>query len=254
MVAECAGRERPAIRHDRETPDRIIGLRQFVGMERRSRERRAAVCELRDGERAMDRLPARGFASRDPSESGREDEAERRPLVGRAEDAGSAGQAAPTQDVGRVGTDPRLRDHVPDQALGPITNRVPVIDPTDDHDQQVRVCKAANGQATPSTGCSPPRRARAQGAFLFLGREAYEAKGGTITPDLFRGATPVTPTIPSLCVTKQRKCWTASPPAEADQRRQLEPVDWIEPVMFKRNPHDYSMSQSRRERKQKIGL
>jgi hypothetical protein len=50
MVAEGAGRERPAIRQDRETPDRIIGLCQFVGMQRRSRERRAAVSELRDGE------------------------------------------------------------------------------------------------------------------------------------------------------------------------------------------------------------
>jgi hypothetical protein len=42
MVAEGAVRERPVIRQDRETPDRIIGLRQFVG---------------------IDRLPARGFAS-----------------------------------------------------------------------------------------------------------------------------------------------------------------------------------------------
>ena len=82
MVAKGAGRERPAIRQDRETPDRIIGLCQFVGMQRRSRERRAALSELRDGERAMDRLPARGFASRNPSEGGREDEPERRPLVG----------------------------------------------------------------------------------------------------------------------------------------------------------------------------
>ena len=90
----------------------------------------AAISELRDGERAMDGLPARGFASRDPSEGGREDEPERRPLVGRAEDAGSAGQAAPTQDVGRVGTDPRLRDHVPDQALGPAMDRAPMIDRT----------------------------------------------------------------------------------------------------------------------------
>ena len=82
MVAEDAVRKCPVIRQDRETPDRIIGLRQFVGMERRSRERRAAVSELRDGERAMDSLPARGFASRNPSEGGREDEPECRPLVG----------------------------------------------------------------------------------------------------------------------------------------------------------------------------
>ena len=82
MVAECAVRERPAIRQDRETPDRVVGLRQFVGMERRSRDRRATISELRDGERAMDGLATRGFASHDPSEGGREDEAQRCPLAG----------------------------------------------------------------------------------------------------------------------------------------------------------------------------
>ena len=82
MVAKGADRGRPTIHQDRETPDRILGLRQFVGMQRRGRERRAAVSELRDGKRAMDRLPARGFASRNPSESGRKYEPERRPLVG----------------------------------------------------------------------------------------------------------------------------------------------------------------------------
>ncbi len=130
MVAERAGRERPAIRQDRKNPGWIVSLRQFVGMERRGRERSAAISELRDGERAMDRFSARGFASRDPSERSREDKPERRPLVGGSKDAGSARQAAPSQDVGRVGTDPRLLDRVPDQAFGPVMDRAPMIDRT----------------------------------------------------------------------------------------------------------------------------
>lgn len=57
---------------------------------------------------------------------------------------------------------------------------------TDDHDQQVKVCKAANGQAhTIRRMLTTEKVATTHGAFLFVGREAFEAKGGTITPDLF---------------------------------------------------------------------
>ncbi len=57
---------------------------------------------------------------------------------------------------------------------------------TDDHDQQIKVCKAANGQAhTIRRMFTTEKVATTHGAFLFVGREAYEAKGGTITPDLF---------------------------------------------------------------------
>lgn len=57
---------------------------------------------------------------------------------------------------------------------------------TDDHDQQVKVCKAANGQAHAIRRMLTTEKvATTSGAFLFIGREAYEAKGGTITPDLF---------------------------------------------------------------------
>ncbi|MDE0945389.1 MAG: ParB N-terminal domain-containing protein, partial [Sphingobium sp.] len=57
---------------------------------------------------------------------------------------------------------------------------------TDDHDQQIKVCKAANGQAhTIRRMLTTEKVATTHGAFLFVGREAYEAKGGTITADLF---------------------------------------------------------------------
>ena len=57
---------------------------------------------------------------------------------------------------------------------------------TDDHDQQVKVCKAANGQAHAIRRMLTTEKiATTHGAFLFVGQEAYEAKGGTITPDLF---------------------------------------------------------------------
>lgn len=57
---------------------------------------------------------------------------------------------------------------------------------TDDHDQQIKVCKAANSQAhTIRRMLTTEKVATTHGAFLFVGREAYEAKGGTITPDLF---------------------------------------------------------------------
>lgn len=57
---------------------------------------------------------------------------------------------------------------------------------TDDHDQQIKVCKAANGHAhTIRRMLTTEKVDTTSGAFLFVGREAYEAKGGTITIDLF---------------------------------------------------------------------
>ncbi|AOF95428.1 ParB/RepB/Spo0J family partition protein [Sphingobium sp. RAC03] len=57
---------------------------------------------------------------------------------------------------------------------------------TDDHDFQVKVCKAANGQAhTIRRMLTTEKVDTTSGMFLFVGREAYEAKGGTITVDLF---------------------------------------------------------------------
>jgi len=57
---------------------------------------------------------------------------------------------------------------------------------TDDHDQQIKVCKAANGHAhTIRRMLTTEKVDTTSGVFLFIGREAYEAKGGTITIDLF---------------------------------------------------------------------
>jgi ParB family chromosome partitioning protein len=57
---------------------------------------------------------------------------------------------------------------------------------TDDHDSQIKVCKAANGQAHAIRRMLTTEKvATTHGAFLFIGQDAYEAKGGTITPDLF---------------------------------------------------------------------
>ncbi|MGB3929672.1 MAG: ParB/RepB/Spo0J family partition protein [Sphingobium sp.] len=57
---------------------------------------------------------------------------------------------------------------------------------TDDHEQQVKVCKAANGHAhTIRRMLTTEKIDTTSGAFLFVGREAYEAKGGTIIVDLF---------------------------------------------------------------------
>lgn len=57
---------------------------------------------------------------------------------------------------------------------------------TDDHDQQMKVCKAANGHAhTIRRMLTTEKVDTTSGAFLFVGREAYEAKGGAITVDLF---------------------------------------------------------------------
>lgn len=57
---------------------------------------------------------------------------------------------------------------------------------TDDHDFQVKVCKAANGQAhTIRRMLTTEKVDTTSGMFVFVGREAYEAKGGSITVDLF---------------------------------------------------------------------
>jgi len=57
---------------------------------------------------------------------------------------------------------------------------------TDDHDFQIKVCKAANGHAhTIRRMLTTEKVETTSGLFLFVGREAYEAKGGTITVDLF---------------------------------------------------------------------
>ena len=61
---------------------------------------------------------------------------------------------------------------------------------TDDHDTQVKVCKAANGHAhTIRRMLTTEKVDTTSGAFLFVGRDAYEAKGGTITIDLFSQGT-----------------------------------------------------------------
>lgn len=57
---------------------------------------------------------------------------------------------------------------------------------TDDHDQQLKVCKAANGHAhTIRRMLTTEKVATTSGAFVFIGRDAYAAHGGTITVDLF---------------------------------------------------------------------
>lgn len=57
---------------------------------------------------------------------------------------------------------------------------------TDDHDSQMKVCKAASGQAhTIRRMLTIDKMDTTSGIFLFVGRDAYEAKGGTITIDLF---------------------------------------------------------------------
>src|SRR3546814_1699727 len=56
----------------------------------------------------------------------------------------------------------------------------------DDHDSQVKVCKAANGHPhTIRRMLTTEKVDTTSGAFLFVGRDAYEAKGGTIPIDLF---------------------------------------------------------------------
>lgn len=57
---------------------------------------------------------------------------------------------------------------------------------TDDHDQQMKVAKAANGHAhTIRRMLTTEKVDTTHGAFLFVGRDAYVEKGGTITVDLF---------------------------------------------------------------------
>lgn len=57
---------------------------------------------------------------------------------------------------------------------------------TDSHEQQIKVCKAANGQAHAIRRMLTTEKvATTSGAFLFVGADAYAEKGGTITPDLF---------------------------------------------------------------------
>ncbi|MBB4642597.1 ParB/RepB/Spo0J family partition protein [Rhizorhapis suberifaciens] len=57
---------------------------------------------------------------------------------------------------------------------------------SDDHAEQLRVFKASNGQAHGIRRMLTQEKVTTQsGAFLFIGRDAYLAQGGTITPDLF---------------------------------------------------------------------
>lgn len=57
---------------------------------------------------------------------------------------------------------------------------------TDDHDQQLKVFKASNGQAHSIRRLLTTEKVTTEsGAFLFVGRDAYAEKGGTITVDLF---------------------------------------------------------------------
>lgn len=57
---------------------------------------------------------------------------------------------------------------------------------TDSHDQQIAVCKKANGQAHAIRRMLTTEKvATTSGAFVFVGRDAYVEHGGTITPDLF---------------------------------------------------------------------
>ena len=57
---------------------------------------------------------------------------------------------------------------------------------SDDHAEQLRVFKASNGQAHSIRRMLTQEKVTTQsGAFLFIGRDAYLAQGGTITADLF---------------------------------------------------------------------
>ena len=57
---------------------------------------------------------------------------------------------------------------------------------TDDHDQQLKVFKASNGHPHAIRRMLTTEKVTTQsGPFLFIGRDAYIEKGGTITPDLF---------------------------------------------------------------------
>jgi ParB family chromosome partitioning protein len=57
---------------------------------------------------------------------------------------------------------------------------------TDDHDHQMKAWKATNGEPRAIRRMLTQEKVTMKsGAFLFVGREAYEAKGGTFTVDLF---------------------------------------------------------------------
>ncbi len=82
---------------------------------------------------------------------------------------------------------------------------------TDDHSQQMKVWKAANGHAhTIRRMLTTEKVDTTSGPFLFVGREAYEAKGGTITVDLFSQGAEGFAEIPSLCENWQKRSWTHS--------------------------------------------
>lgn len=57
---------------------------------------------------------------------------------------------------------------------------------SDDHAEQLRVFKASSGQAHRIRAMLTEEKLTTQsGPFLFVGRDAYVAQGGTLTPDLF---------------------------------------------------------------------
>ncbi|MBX8846552.1 ParB N-terminal domain-containing protein [Sphingomonas melonis] len=79
---------------------------------------------------------------------------------------------------------PSLIDLIAKDQLGLDAARALTL--TDSHDQQVKVCKAANGQAHAIRRMLTTEKvATTNGAFLFIGADAYAEKGGTVTPDLF---------------------------------------------------------------------
>jgi ParB family chromosome partitioning protein len=81
---------------------------------------------------------------------------------------------------------------------------------TEDHDQQIKVCKAANGHAhTIRRMLTTEKVDTTSGAFLFVGRDAYEAKGGTITVDLFSQGAEGFADQPELVRNWPKKSWTA---------------------------------------------
>lgn len=79
---------------------------------------------------------------------------------------------------------PTLIDLIAKDQLGLDAARALTL--TDSHDEQIKVCKAANGQAHAIRRMLTTEKvATTSGAFLFVGQDAYAEKGGTITPDLF---------------------------------------------------------------------
>jgi len=79
---------------------------------------------------------------------------------------------------------PSLIDLIAKDQLGLDAARALTL--TDSHEHQVKVCKAANGQAHAIRRMLTTEKvATTSGAFRFVGRDAYTEKGGTITVDLF---------------------------------------------------------------------